>query len=323
MAKPIPIPKVFIGSSSEAKEIALTIQNELSDIADLVPWSQGIFRVGSVPLENLISALAGYDFAIFVFSPDDVTTMRDTTSHTVRDNVLFELGLFIGKLGSQRSFFVAPRRMDGLHLPSDLSGILPALYDSHDTNMQHAVAHACYEMRKIIKELGPLHHGREMLYDSARSDAPAHFRGVEGREYKDGKPVGDKGLGSLIVDSSGNVKVDRTNTSGRFEIQLRRQGPKNPSFLKRYSPPQRVLCVNCEARAEGGEHTLRFVVKDQEKDTRLAEEKKIIKPAEWTELAIYLWVDSTKDVLFRIDDLASQAPSTVIIRKLVITDENT
>ena len=31
-----------------------------------------------------------------VFSPDDVSVMRDTLSNTVRDNVLFELGLFIG-----------------------------------------------------------------------------------------------------------------------------------------------------------------------------------------------------------------------------------
>src|ERR1700731_3562244 len=37
-----------------------------------------------------------YDFGVFVFDADDVAVLRDNKTPTVRDNVLFELGLFIG-----------------------------------------------------------------------------------------------------------------------------------------------------------------------------------------------------------------------------------
>src|ERR1044071_4183111 len=100
--------KVFIGSSREASQIARALQHELRDIADCELWSQGLFRVGSVGIDDLVRATSGFDFGVFVFSPDDVLKMRDKTYPTVRDNVLFELGLFIGRLGSQRSFFVIP-----------------------------------------------------------------------------------------------------------------------------------------------------------------------------------------------------------------------
>src|SRR6202040_953388 len=37
-----------------------------------------------------------YDLGVFVFDADDVAVIRDNKTPTVRDNVLFELGLFIG-----------------------------------------------------------------------------------------------------------------------------------------------------------------------------------------------------------------------------------
>jgi hypothetical protein len=321
MSKVVQHPKIFIGSSSEAREIALAMQHELRDVAQLEPWSQGMFRVGNVPLETLVRTLDGFDFAIFIFAPDDITKMRDKTSATVRDNVVFELGLFIGRLGPQRSFFVVPLNEE-LHLPTDLAGIIPAKYDSQDKNIQSAVSSACFEIRKIIKELGPLHHGRVLLYDGVKSNIQAHFKGVESRIYKDDQPTSEKGKGNLLIDGDGLLKIYRSNVDGKFEIQLRCQGPKKPSFQKRYNPPPRVLHVSCEARVEGGEHVLRFVLKDHETDKWLINEERTITSPDWTGLEVFLWVDSTRDFLFRIDDIASNAPSTVMIRNLLIWEEN-
>jgi len=139
--------KVFIGSSREAKEIALAIQHELSDFADVTVWSQGMFRAGSVALEVLARALEGFDFAVFIFSPDDLLKMREVSFSAVRDNVIFELGLFIGRLGRERCIFVSPHGGE-LHVPSDLKGIMPAHYDSQEQNTQKAVANACFEIKK-------------------------------------------------------------------------------------------------------------------------------------------------------------------------------
>ena len=66
-------------------------------------WNQGtIFGLGTATLEALEQAVLAYDFAVFVFSPDDELQSRGKVKPVARDNVVFELGLFIGRL-SRRS----------------------------------------------------------------------------------------------------------------------------------------------------------------------------------------------------------------------------
>lgn len=78
----------------------------------------------------------------------------------VRDNVLFELGLFIGALGKDRCFIVRPRNID-LHLPTDLLGITPADYEAErsDGDVAAAVNHACVLVKRKIAQLGLLQPG--------------------------------------------------------------------------------------------------------------------------------------------------------------------
>lgn len=314
--------KIFIGSSTEAKEIALAIQHELKDFVDVDVWSQGMFRAGSIPLEVLVQALEGFDFAVFIFSPDDLIKMREVSFSSVRDNVVFELGLFIGKLGRTRCIFVSPYGQD-LHVPSDLKGVLPATYNPNEVNIQKSVAGACFEIKKMVREIGPIHSQSSILFDGPKQNIQAYFQGVEGRDYKDGKAVSERGRGTLSFDNKeGCLVVSRSNTEGKFEIQLRPKGPKRPSFEKRYTPPPRLIRISCEAKVERGEHTLRFLLKDEEGDRWLGREKKVVSPGDWTRLESFLWVDSTKDVLFRIDDIAAHAPSSIFIRNLSISEQS-
>ncbi|MFS1985958.1 TIR domain-containing protein [Vibrio breoganii] len=44
-----------------------------------------------------------FDAAIFVLSPDDVVKIRGTEQTVTRDNVVFELGMFIGRLGADKN----------------------------------------------------------------------------------------------------------------------------------------------------------------------------------------------------------------------------
>jgi predicted nucleotide-binding protein len=67
------------------------------------------------------------DFGIFVFSPDDTAEMRGKLFSIPRDNVVYELGLFSGALGTNRCFFVTPLGND-LHILSDLLGITSGDY---------------------------------------------------------------------------------------------------------------------------------------------------------------------------------------------------
>jgi Predicted nucleotide-binding protein containing TIR-like domain len=101
----------------------------------------------------LIVALKSFDFALFVLTPDDLTQIRGSQLHTARDNVIFELGLFIGRLGVDRTFFIVPRGQEDLHLPSDLVRITPATFDPArpDKKYQAALGPACNEVRKAME----------------------------------------------------------------------------------------------------------------------------------------------------------------------------
>ncbi|MDB5765046.1 MAG: putative nucleotide-binding protein containing TIR-like protein [Herminiimonas sp.] len=150
-------PKLFIGSSVEGLKLAHASQQNLRRAAEVTVWDQGIFGLSSTVLESLIEALNRSDFGLFIFSPDDVAVIRGKESSVVRDNVIFELGLFIGKLGKRRCFFMIPEDAEDIHLPSDLVGIQPAGYETgrSDNNLQAATAASCHQIRDAITKLGP------------------------------------------------------------------------------------------------------------------------------------------------------------------------
>jgi hypothetical protein len=155
-------PKLFIGSSTEQLSLAYAVQEGLERDAEVTVWDQGIFALSKTALASLIDALAESDFGLFILAPDDISAIRDVSRQTVRDNVIFELGLFIGKLGSERCFMIVPRGLDDLHLPSDLLGITPATFDPdrEDENLNAALGPACNRIRRTIGKLGSLQVGR-------------------------------------------------------------------------------------------------------------------------------------------------------------------
>jgi hypothetical protein len=152
-------PSLFIGSSTESLEVAYAIQENLEHVAEVTVWTQGIFELLKYSLDSLLEALNAADFGIFVFAPDDVSTIRGAEKGSVRDNVIFELGLFVGQLGKERSFIVLPRGSeDYLHFPTDLLGLTPALFnaDRKDSNLCAALGPACSKLTKAIGKQGKL-----------------------------------------------------------------------------------------------------------------------------------------------------------------------
>lgn len=149
--------RIFIGSSVEGLGVAYAIQQNLLHDAETTVWDQGVFELSGTTIESLTKALSGSDFGIFVFSPDDILKIRGKESSSVRDNVLFEMGLFIGRLGKERVFFILPDAAD-IHIPSDLLGVTPGRYDPNrsDGSMQAATGAVSHQIRIQIKSLGPL-----------------------------------------------------------------------------------------------------------------------------------------------------------------------
>ncbi|KAB2923147.1 MAG: nucleotide-binding protein [Candidatus Contendobacter sp.] len=146
--------RVFLGSSSESKWFAREIEGALQDFdtIEVVAWYHfGNWPPSSSTLESLEATLREIDFAVLVLSNDDWTQSRNDLSRPApRDNVVFELGLFMGRLGRDRAFFFFPA-MPEFKLPSDLFGITAFPYKLDDREkVQNIVSPAC---TKIVKQI--------------------------------------------------------------------------------------------------------------------------------------------------------------------------
>ncbi len=148
-------PRLFIGCSAESLNIADAINENLDHSCEVTIWRNGTFNLANNTIDSLIEKASSVDFAVFIFSPDDIATIRSIEKKVVRDNVIFELGLFIGTIGKQRSFIVKPRNID-LHFPTDLLGVTTADYEPQrsDGDTTSALNFACSLIKKEVKALG-------------------------------------------------------------------------------------------------------------------------------------------------------------------------
>lgn len=145
-------PSVFIGCSSERLDDARAVEGHLHDAADATKWTDVEVTSGSTVLEWLVKKLWDFDFAVMILSPDDVVESRDAVGRAPRDNVVFELGLFMGRLGRERTFILQEQDVD-LKLPSDLGSVITLRYRRRD-NLKAALSVPCTEIRRGIASLG-------------------------------------------------------------------------------------------------------------------------------------------------------------------------
>lgn len=147
--------KIFIGSTVEGLKIAYAIQENLDNFGEITVWDQGVFNPSGIIINKLLQSLNNSDFGVFVFYPDDVTIVRDVEKKTVRDNLIFELGLFVGRLGMEKVFFVTPKDIDKLHLPTDLLGVISGNYDANrsDGNLKAALRPFCNQIKEEMERV--------------------------------------------------------------------------------------------------------------------------------------------------------------------------
>lgn len=151
------LPALFIASSTEGLPVAYDIQEALEFDCHATVWKQGVFEPSRTVLEDLLERLKTPQFALFVFTPDDGLILRGTLHRAARDNVVFEMGLFIGAFGLQRCMHIVPRGLDDLHLPSDLLGLTVLDYPETrpDGNRLAALGPACNKIRRRLRQTEP------------------------------------------------------------------------------------------------------------------------------------------------------------------------
>lgn len=146
--------KIFIGSASESLKIAKAIEYRLSKKAEVTIWDEYMVSLGETALDILIGAVENFDFAIFIFSNDDIINSRGRVFQGPRDNVIFELGLFMSKLGKNRVYIINAKEQ--LKIPSDLEGITFGVInqDRDDNNLIAAASPVCTILENQIDKLG-------------------------------------------------------------------------------------------------------------------------------------------------------------------------
>lgn len=120
-------PRIFIGSSSEARSIAETAERALKPKFRVDIWSQDFFEPTNQTLSDLVLKADRYDLGLFVFAPDDRTTIRGRRLWTTRDNVVLEYGIFLASIGEHQCFILRPVGTQ-CRVPTDIDGITTLIY---------------------------------------------------------------------------------------------------------------------------------------------------------------------------------------------------
>ena len=125
--------KVFIGSSSQALDVAYIVKKILEDYgASVTFWdSSKAFTAGDHLIDNLVQAAHQHDAGVFILNTDDqlIGSNNVSAQYIPRDNVLVEAGMFIGVLGKKS---VALCTVPGIRETSDLRGIIKIRYDERN-----------------------------------------------------------------------------------------------------------------------------------------------------------------------------------------------
>jgi CRP/FNR family transcriptional regulator, cyclic AMP receptor protein len=151
---PNPEPVLFLGCSSEALPLATAIKEGLAgDKIDVRIWNDGLFGPSSITLDTLLDAAKAADFAALIFGADDHVISRGAEQDAPRDNVVFELGLFMGQLDRERAFVISGP--DKIKVPTDLLGLTHIRSKAVGTgDIAQAAADVCNELRGVIGRVG-------------------------------------------------------------------------------------------------------------------------------------------------------------------------
>jgi hypothetical protein len=204
-------PTVFVGSSTKGLRYAKKLRKLLARSATCHIWNMaGQFGLGEYTLEALIKKTKGHDFAVMVLTRDDMAQQRGVSTFVPRDNVVFELGLFMGVLGKERTFIVHDKR---IAMPSDLDGITRCDFLDIDD-----MRSACRKLREAMT--CPPERGRDL--DGRWSSAYQRHDGKLGRWVNDDVVITTISPGKIVfhnsLDPTGSNYMAIGHFAGQNEI---------------------------------------------------------------------------------------------------------
>lgn len=161
--------RIFIGSSLESSPVLDIIASRLraNKRFNVTTWTKLDAEPGSDFLDVLITASSTFDAAVLVFAPDDLVISRGREQKGPRDNVIFELGLFMGNLGRKRALIVGPNEWEtDLKIMSDIGHLGRTRYkppqygrsmkrEQKQKLLEGALKPACDTLESHLEQLEP------------------------------------------------------------------------------------------------------------------------------------------------------------------------
>ena len=238
----------------------------------------------------------------------------------MRDNVLFEIGLFLGRLGRERVFLIAPSNTfdTTLTLPSDLTGVQPSFYAAEAPNLRAAVGISLHEMKSALKAFSASR--LYSIFDSRVNLKSYQLVRRGGKKYNElgTGPISGVAEGSAVITDTA-IELKRSNSEGVYQIEIRPNGKNEPSIAQVPTAARRFE-VKFDARIENTSHNLRVVFVDNKFYNWLDDELFVVSSQNWNSYVALLKVSPTSDVLLRIDDEIDTLPSgKLYIRNIIVT----
>lgn len=127
--------RVFIGSSSETKELAHRIKKQLEGSCSCSVWYDNFFELGNYVYTDLIQKAVSYDYAILIGGQDDKVIRLQTLDEKLspRDNIYLEYGMFSGILSTNRILFLIH---ENCRVASDLTGMTLVRYSDDESALE-------------------------------------------------------------------------------------------------------------------------------------------------------------------------------------------
>jgi hypothetical protein len=300
---------VLIGSSVRAIPIAESAQRDLAYYSQPELWHNHKFFSRDTPIESLFKMLDEFQFALFVALPEDITSKGGTEYLTIRDNVLFEMGLFLGRLGRERVFLIAPRGSGKAkpQLPSDLTGIQPSYYDADAVNLPSAIATSLFELKEALRAFD----AQFLIFDARHNLRSEQLVNKGGKRHDPlGNPVSDVGTASFKLTND-SLEIRRTNAEGVWQVEIRPNGRLTPTVAKRPGL-DRTLRVDFEAKITGTEHIVRCVSVNASNWDWIDSRHFPVTESEWRSFRAELNAPLNLDVLVRLQDELERPPDGIL-----------
>ena len=200
-------PRVFVGSSPRGLPVAEVLRAALESETETTLWHEDAFGLPDGSLETLETAARNAEFAVFVLTQQDLDAGQESGIETARDNVLLELGLFVGAVGRARTFLVHPRD-EPPRLPTSLAGLGTATYGvREDGNLQAALGPTCTRLKDAIRRALPseelrLPHVARRRRRRALGKALAQVPG-------NGHPISNLSVSGALLETPGEIPIGR------------------------------------------------------------------------------------------------------------------